>query len=72
MYPKIPADRLSDDFGDPIALLNSRNWLQRALEARGAEVTGSGCGCGQADIDIVLEGFEFNVSIRPRLKPEGI
>ena len=56
---------LSKDFGDPETLLNSRTWLKSALEAKGAKVSGSGIGCGQADIDIVLEGCKFNVSIRP-------
>lgn len=58
-------DKLSDDFGDPLTLLNSREWLQKALEAKGAKVTGAGVGCGQADLDIMLEGCKFNVSIRP-------
>jgi len=58
-------DKLSDDFGDPLTLLNSREWLQKALEAKGAKITGGGCGCGQADLDITLEGCKFNVSIRP-------
>lgn len=57
---------LADDFGDPITLLNSRDWLTMAVEAKGARVTGGGCGMGQADIDIVLEGCKFNVCIRPR------
>lgn len=55
--------------GDPIALLNSRDWLRKALEAAGAKSTGSGVGGCQADVDIELEGCEFNVSIRPRMRP---
>lgn len=57
--------RLADDFGDPETLLNSRDWLRKALEAKGAKISGGGIGCGQADLEIVLEGFRFNVSIRP-------
>ncbi len=57
-----------EDFGDPESLLNSRDWLQGALEKAGAEFTGGGMGMGKADIDIVLEVFEFNVSIRPKIK----
>lgn len=64
--PPVGADRLADDFGDPIALLNSRTWLDKAMVAAGAKITGGGCGCGQADSDIELEGCKFNVSIRPR------
>lgn len=59
-------DVLAEDFGDPVTLLNSREWLENAVEAKGARVTGGGCGGGQADIDIVLEGCKFNLSIRPR------
>ena len=50
---------------DVEAAFNSREWLQCAVESKGAKVTGSGVGCGQADIDIELEGFRFNVSIKP-------
>jgi len=57
---------LAEGFGDPETLFNSRAWLQTALESKGAKITGGGVGCGQADLDIVLEGSKFNVSIRPR------
>lgn len=59
------AHQLAEDFGDPHTLLNSRDWLDKALKAAGAKITGGGCGVGQADTDIVLEGCKFNVSIRP-------
>lgn len=59
-------DALAEDFGDPTTLLNSREWLRKALEAQGAKINGGGCGCGQADLDITLEGYKFNVSIAPR------
>ncbi len=62
--PPMP-DVLAEDFGDPVTLLNSREWLQKALEAKGARITGGGCGFGQADLDMVLEGCKFNVSIKP-------
>lgn len=58
---------LHEDFGDPTSLFNSRKWLQEACEAKGAKTIGGGCGMGQADIDIILEGCKFNVSIRPIL-----
>jgi len=62
----LPVTKYADDFGDPETLLNSRNWLQQALEAKGAVFDGgAGIGCGQADIDIKLEGMRYNVSIRP-------
>ena len=47
------------------AVLNMREWLQKAVEARGARVDGAGIGGGQADIDVVLEGHRYNISIRP-------
>lgn len=50
---------------DAEAFFNMRDWLQEALEAKGARKTGGGMGCGQADIDIELEGVHFNVSIKP-------
>ncbi len=56
---------LSEDFGDPETLLNSRDWLQSALEAKGAVFEGGGIGQGRADIDIELEGCRYNVAIRP-------
>ena len=60
---------LADDFGDPETLLNSRNWLEKALKSAGAKFDGSaGIGCGQADIDIKLEGCRYNVSIKPLTK----
>lgn len=56
----------AEGFGDPETLLNSRDWLRKAIEAKGAKVTGGGCGGGQADLDFTLEGCKFNVSLRPR------
>lgn len=59
------------DFGkyldemDTEAFFNLREWLSKAVEAKGAEVTGAGIGGGQADIDIKLEGFQYNISIKP-------
>lgn len=78
--PKIPVnlpsghgapEMLAEDFGDPVALLNSRTWLDRAMKAAGATITGGGCGCGQADTDIILQGYHFNVSIRPIIMNVG-
>lgn len=65
MPPRLPELKLADGFGDAPSLFNSRQWLQAALEAKGAKITGGGVGFGQADLDIVLEGFRFNVSITP-------
>lgn len=56
---------LAEDFGDVETLLNSRAWLQKAIEAKGAHIDGGGCGCGQADLSFELEGHRFSVSIRP-------
>lgn len=65
MNDDLPPIQLDPRFGDPLTLLNSRDWLQKAVEAMGAKKIGGGCGFGQADIDIELEGFKFNISIRP-------
>lgn len=64
----LPPMVLAEDFGDPHCHWNARKWLQAALEAKGAKVTGAGMGGGQADLDIVLDGAQFNVSIRPILR----
>lgn len=63
--PELPPVHLHPDFGDPSMLLNMRDWLQKACEQAGAKMTGGGVGMGEADIDLVLEGNSFNVSIRP-------
>jgi len=51
------------------ALFNMRQWVQEALEAKGAKVVGAGIGCGGsmgiADIQIELEGHQCNIEIRP-------
>ena len=50
---------------DVDAFFNMREWLQKACEAAGAKMTGGGIGGGAADIDVVLEGHRYNISIRP-------
>lgn len=64
----LPVMQLHPDFGDPEQLLNMRGWLEGACEAKGAKVKGGGMGMGAADIDIELEGFMYNLIIRPILK----
>ena len=56
------------DFGDVESMFNMRKWLQSAIEAKGGVQTGADMGMGEADIDFELEGFKFNVCIKPRLK----
>ncbi len=56
---------ISDNFGDVEAMFNCRKWLEEAVKAKGAKVTGGGMGMGTADVDIKLDGFDFVVSIRP-------
>ena len=63
--PAIGTCSLSEDFGDPETLLNSRDWLEKVVMAHGATVDGGGCGMGAADIDITLEGMRYNIKIRP-------
>ena len=61
----LPPFQLSDDFGDPETLFNSRDWLKGVLEARGAKVTGGSVGGGSAELDVLLEGHKFIVRIWP-------
>lgn len=62
------------DFGtlDLESLFNLRAWVQAAVEAKGAKVIGAGVGVGGplglADIDVEIDGFRFNLEIRPRTK----
>lgn len=60
-----PVLQLAEGFGDPETLFNSRDWMRKAIEARGAKVTGGGVGMGQSDLDFTLEGCKFNISLRP-------
>ena len=62
---------LHPDFGDPEQMLNMRDWLERAVTAKGARMTGGGCGMGEADIDVELEGHLFNIRIKPILHPQA-
>lgn len=66
-FQDIPEAVLHEDFGDPETMLNSRDWLQSALESKGATWLGGGVGMGDADIDIELEGVKYNIRIRPIL-----
>src|SRR5258708_45779 len=50
-------------FGDMEAAFNMRDWLQQACEAKGAKMIGGGFGGGVADIDILLDGCKFNLTI---------
>lgn len=54
------------------SLYNMREWMRTAVEAKGAKVTGAGVGVdgllGLADLDIEVEGYSFNLTIRPREK----
>lgn len=59
-----PVEGLSDM--DVETMFNARRWLQKAMEAAGAEVTGKSIGPGVADLDFVLEGMPFNVSLKAR------
>ena len=59
---------LSEDFGDATSLFNIRKWLQSAVESKGAKITGAGMGCGGADLDIILEGFNYTLTIKPIIR----
>lgn len=58
-----------DDFrAENAGIFEIRKWLQEAVEAQGARFTGGGCGGGEADIDIELDGARYNIVIKP-LRP---
>lgn len=50
---------------DVTATFNMRGWLQKAVEAHGARMTGGSVGPDDADIDIELDGCSFNIRIKP-------
>ena len=49
------------------AFFNIRDWVQKALEAKGAKITDAGIGMGAADLGFELNGAPFGLSIKPRL-----
>ena len=51
---------------DVEAFLNMREWLINALEAKGALITDTGIGMGEADVGIKLLGMPYSISIKPR------
>ncbi len=61
-------DQLHPDFGDIESMFNMRKWLEGCVTAKGAKVVGGGMGMGAADIEIELEGFVYDINIRPRVK----
>ena len=60
------------EFGDGLdnmdieSFLNIRTFVEKALEAKGAEITDGGMGAGRADIGFMVEGMPFGIQIRPR------
>lgn len=59
---------LAEGFGDPMQLLNMRQWFQEACEAKGGKRKGGGIGMGAADLDIEIEGHMYHVSIQPIMR----
>ena len=53
---------------DVEACLNIRDWFEAAITAKGGEIVDSGMGAGKADLGVELEGHEYSVSIRPRIR----
>jgi len=55
---------------DHLAALDMRNWVQQALEAKGAKITGGGVsfspstGRGDCDLDIELDSCWYNITVR--------
>lgn len=66
-----PPDMPSPEFADldVESLFNIRGWVQSALEAKGAKCVGAGIGVGGtigvADVQIELEGCQYNIGITP-------
>lgn len=54
---------------DVDSMFRFSEWLEKALEASGAKVTGTGGGLGGRDIWFELEGVEFKVQAKPVTKP---
>jgi len=50
------------------AFLNIRDWFENAITKKGGKIIDAGMGCGRADLGVELEGHEYSVSIRPRIK----
>lgn len=55
---------LDGDPADWAANLNMRNWVQAALEAKGAIFSGAGVCAESSDLDIAFEGVQYNIRIR--------
>lgn len=47
---------------------NIRQYVEDALVAKGAKITGKGVGVGGCDLDFEVECFSFNVQIKHREK----
>lgn len=51
------------------SLFNMREWVRAALESNGAKCIGAGIGLGGpmgiADVQIEIDGHQFNIEIRP-------
>lgn len=54
---------------DTEELLNLRDWLEQILTENRAEITDAGIGMGYADIGFTLDGFPYQVSVKPRPLP---
>ena len=53
---------------DVEAQFNIRQYVEDALVAKGAKITGKGVGVGGCDLDFEVECFSFNVWIKHREK----
>ena len=64
-------DEPSPEFSrlDLDSLFNMREWVRAALETKGAKCVGAGIGCGGtmgiADVQVELDGHQYNIEIRP-------
>lgn len=49
------------------AFLNIRDWFMAAITEHGGKIVDTGMGVGKADLGVELEGYEYSLSIRPRI-----
>ena len=60
-------DRLAGDPRDWEACWNARQFIEKLLTANpNVKVVGAGVGAECADLDITIDGYPFNILIKPR------
>lgn len=57
-----------EHYFDVESFFNLREYVSNALEKSGAKITGGGIGGGAADIWFELDGSEFYLQVKPKMK----